>query len=128
MLIEFALAGRDVSVRIVIFEGASRYSTVAMTGPQNGAGERDRTGTQRGSTIELAGGFSVHDYRTKLKLLKDSGTTRTLENREGLLCPACEREFDRLFVTEEQTTSFETPAERPFCLARTDEKLLLCTH
>ncbi len=109
-------------------EGASRYSTVAMTGPQNGAGEQDRTRTQQGSTIELAGGFSIHDYRTKLKLLNDAGTTRTLENREGLLCPACEREFDRLFVTEEQTASFETPAERPFCLARTDEKLLLCTH
>lgn len=88
----------------------------------------DRRATQETGRIDLENGFTMHDYRTKLKLLTDSGTTRTLENREGLLCPACGHEFDRLFVTEEETTTFESPAERPFCLARTAEKLLLCTH
>lgn len=78
--------------------------------------------------IDLEDGFSIHDYRSKLKLLNDSGTTRTLENREGLLCPACEHEFDRLFVTERETTTFDSPVERPFCLARTAEKVLLCLH
>ncbi|GAB3670823.1 DUF7385 family protein [Halopiger thermotolerans] len=78
--------------------------------------------------IDLEGGFSIHDYRAKLKLLNDTGETRTLENRRELQCPACDRAFDRLFVTERETATFETAPERPFCLARTDEKLLLLTH
>ncbi|WP_049921267.1 DUF7385 family protein [Halopiger djelfimassiliensis] len=80
------------------------------------------------SRIDLADGFSIHDYRSKLKLLKDSGETRTLENRDGLRCPACDAAFDRLFVTERRTATFDVPPERPFCLARTGDKLLLCTH
>ena len=78
--------------------------------------------------IDLADGFSIHDYRAKLKLLNDSGDARTLENRRGLRCPSCDREFDRLFVTELRTATFETPPDRPFCLARTADKTLLLTH
>lgn len=78
--------------------------------------------------IEIDDGFSVHDYRTKLKLLNDSGETRTLENREGVTCPSCGREFHRLFVTERRTETFDSAPDRPFCLARTDEKILLLTH
>lgn len=78
--------------------------------------------------IILEDGFSIHEYRTKLKLLHDDGETRTLENREGLLCPACGQTFDRLFVTTRETQTFKTPPDRPFCLARTAEKLLLLTH
>ncbi|AFZ73111.1 DUF7385 family protein [Natronobacterium gregoryi] len=78
--------------------------------------------------IDVTDGFSIHDHRRKLKLLKDSGDTRILEHRGGISCPACGETFDRLFVTEQSTTSFETPPDRPFCLARTDEKLLLITH
>lgn len=80
------------------------------------------------SRIDLSDGFSIHEYRTKLKLLNDSGDTRTVENRAELACPSCDRAFDRLFVTERPTASFETPPDRPFCLARTAEKLLLLTH
>ena len=78
--------------------------------------------------IDLTDGFSIHDYRAKLKLLNDSGDARTLENRRGLRCPSCDREFRRLFVTERETATFETPPDRSFCLARTDEKLLVLTH
>ncbi|OVE85011.1 DUF7385 family protein [Natronolimnobius baerhuensis] len=78
--------------------------------------------------IDLTDGFSIHDYRSRMKLLTDTGETRTLENRKDLRCPACDQAFDRLFVTERQTESFETPPDRPFCLARTAEKLLVLTH
>ncbi|EMA32390.1 DUF7385 family protein [Halobiforma nitratireducens] len=78
--------------------------------------------------IALENGFSMHDYRSKLKLLKDGGDQRVLENRDGVGCPACGQAFDRLFVSERSTKSFETPPDRPFCLARTDEKILLLTH
>lgn len=78
--------------------------------------------------IDISAGFSIHDYRTKLKLLHDDGETRTLENRAELGCPSCGAAFTRLFVTEKETASFESPPERPFCLARTDEKLLLLAH
>ncbi|SFB78789.1 hypothetical protein SAMN05444422_1028 [Halobiforma haloterrestris] len=78
--------------------------------------------------ISVENGFSIHDYRSKLKLLKDGGDQRILENRDDVGCPACGQGFDRLFVTERPTTSFETPPDRRFCLARTDEKLLLLTH
>lgn len=78
--------------------------------------------------IDISAGFSIHDYRTKLKLLHDDGETRTLENRAELGCPSCGRAFTRLFVTENVTASFDTPPERPFCLARTESKLLLLAH
>ncbi len=78
--------------------------------------------------IDIADGFSIHDYRTKLKLLNDTGDTRALENRKELGCPSCDQPFDRLFVTENAVASFDSPPEKPFCLARTDEKLLLLTH
>ncbi|GAB7019431.1 flagella cluster protein [Halostagnicola sp. A-GB9-2] len=78
--------------------------------------------------IDITAGFSIHDYRTKLKLLNDNGDTRVLENREELGCPSCGQPFDRLFVTENATASFDSPPEKPFCLARTEEKLLLLSH
>lgn len=78
--------------------------------------------------IDIENGFTIHDYRTKLKLLKDTGDTRTLENRQELGCPACGRAFDRLYVTERPTETFGSPPEVPFCLARTEEKLLVLTH
>lgn len=78
--------------------------------------------------IDLTDGFSIHDYRSLLKLQNDTGKTRTLENRKGLRCPACDRPFDRLFVTERATHSFESPPDRPFCLANTAEKVLVLTH
>jgi hypothetical protein len=51
----------------------------------------------------------------------------TLENRDEFACPACENVFERLFVSEQRTTSFGKP-DRPFCLVRTDTELLLLTH
>lgn len=78
-------------------------------------------------TLDISDGFDVHEYRHGLKLIHDDRETMHLENRDGFRCPACEQPFEKLFITEKQTSSFGKP-NAPFCLARTDEKLLLCTH
>jgi hypothetical protein len=77
--------------------------------------------------IDITDGFSVHDYRHGLKLIKEDGRTMHLENRDGFGCPACGKPFEKLFVSEKRTNTFGNPGS-PFCLARTDEKMLLLTH
>jgi len=71
--------------------------------------------------------FDVHEYRHALKLLKDDRETMHLANRDGLACPACGKEFEKLMVSEKRTHSFRSPPG-PFCVVRTDEQLLLLTH
>jgi len=78
-------------------------------------------------TLDVSGSFDVHDYRHGLKLLRDDRETTHLANRDGFLCPACERAFDRLFVSERRENTFGDP-EGPFCVVRTDDQLLLLTH
>lgn len=82
-------------------------------------------GVQR---LDLSDGFDVHDHRSALKLLKQTANSMQLANREQLACPACDRPFDKLFVTDNQTVSFDTPPTGPICLAQTDSQLLLFTH
>lgn len=77
--------------------------------------------------LDVEGGFDVHDYRSGLKLLKEERETMHLENRDGFACPACGKEFQRLFVSERRENTFGDPGS-PFCLVRTDQKLLLLTH
>lgn len=77
--------------------------------------------------LDIAGGFDVHDYRHGLKLIREDRETMHLENRDGFACPACGEQFEKLFVTAKRTNSFGKP-DAPFCLARTDERLLLLTH
>jgi hypothetical protein len=78
--------------------------------------------------LDVADGFDVHDYRTKLKLRRDDGETTVLENRDGCLCPACGRTFDRLLVTETDSLSFGSAPSGPICLARTGSQMLVLTH
>ena len=78
-------------------------------------------------TLDVGGGFDVHDYRHGLKLLGQDRGTMTLANREPFACPACGDPFDRLFVTEHRTSSFDDPGTA-FCLARSDDELLVLTH
>jgi hypothetical protein len=77
--------------------------------------------------LDIADGFDVHEYRHGLKLLSEDRQTMHLENREEFTCPACDEPFERLFVTEKPTNTFGNP-ESPFCIARTDETVLLLTH
>ena len=78
-------------------------------------------------SLDVSGGFDVHEYRDGLKLLKQDRGSMTLENRAEFACPACGQPFERLFVSEQRTHSFDDPGN-PFCLARADEQLLLLTH
>ncbi len=79
--------------------------------------------------MELAveDGFDLHAYRDRLKLLERTRTTTHLENRGGLTCPACGEPFDRLLVSEKRTHTFGDLGS-PFCLVRTDDRLLVLTH
>ena len=76
----------------------------------------------------MTDGFSIHDYRRGLKLLRQDGATTLVENREGYACPACGEPFDRLLVTEQPAHSFSSAPPGPICVLRTDEKLLVFTH
>jgi len=78
-------------------------------------------------TLAVEDGFDVHEYRHGLKLLKEERGTMHLENRESFACPACGEAFERLFVSERETSTFGDPGG-PFCLVRTDDELLLLTH
>ena len=80
------------------------------------------------TTLDVDGGFSVHDYRHGLKLVQQDRDTETYENRDGFECPACGDPFDRLLVTEESTLSFDAAPNGPFCLARAPDSLLVLTH
>ena len=77
--------------------------------------------------LDVSDGFDVHAYRHGLKLLKEDRGTMHLANRNDFACPACEKPFDRLFVSERRENTFGNPGG-PFCLVRTDEELLLLTH
>jgi hypothetical protein len=81
----------------------------------------------REQRLDVSEGFDVHDYRHGLKLLEQNKGTMQLANRRDFLCPACEKPFDRLLLTERRHHTFGAPSG-PFCLARTDEQLLVLTH
>lgn len=78
--------------------------------------------------LDIADGFDVHDHRDGLKVLKQDSDSWQLLNRDGYACPACDRVFDRLFVTTNRTVTFDSPPTSPICLARTPDELLLLTH
>ena len=77
--------------------------------------------------LDLSGGFDLHAHREGFKLLKQDRETLALANRAPFACPACEDEFDRLFVTEKPRNSFGPPGG-PFCIVRTEDQILLLTH
>jgi len=79
-------------------------------------------------TLDISDGFDMHDYRHGLKLIQEQRKTKQLENRDNeFACPACGESFEKLFVSEKETNTFGNPGA-PFCVARTDDKLLLLTH
>lgn len=77
--------------------------------------------------LDVADGFSVHDYRHGLKLIKEARGTTHLENRADFACPACGEAFEKLFVSERRENTFGDPGSA-FCVVRTDEEVLLLTH
>ena len=51
--------------------------------------------------LDVEGGFSIHEYRSGLKLLEQGRSTTTVENRAEYPCPVCGNPFDRLLVAED---------------------------
>ena len=78
--------------------------------------------------LDLSDGFDVHDHRSKLKLLKQDGNSMQLQNRENVGCAACGQPFERLFVTGDETVTFDSAPNGPVCVARTDEQILVFAH
>lgn len=78
-------------------------------------------------TIDLSEGFSIHDYRSGLKLLKQTDTDTLVANRQGFDCPVCRSQFTRLLETTARSRSLSTPSG-PVCVARVDDKLLIFAH
>jgi len=70
-------------------------------------------------TLDVSGGVRRPGLPPRAEVAEIGRGTTTLENRDDT--------FERLFVTEKRTTSFGDPG-RPFCLARTDDELLVLTH
>lgn len=81
------------------------------------------------TTLDVEGGFDVHDYRGKLKLRHRDRDTYRFEVRGDLVCPACGRPLGKLLVTTKRTISFDSGSDDPFCIVRTGgEELLVGTH
>ncbi|MFB6176711.1 MAG: flagella cluster protein [Halobaculum sp.] len=80
------------------------------------------------SRLDISDGFDVHDHRTELKLVTQDANSMQLKNREELGCPACGKEFDRMFVTDQETVTFDSAPSGPVCVARTAEKILVLAH
>lgn len=71
--------------------------------------------------------FDVHEHRHALKLHKDTGKTQLWENRKELDCPACEKPFSDLLISEKRHNSFNPPGGQ-FCVVREDGRILVFTH
>lgn len=72
--------------------------------------------------------FDVHDHRHEMKQLRDTGSTKLFENRDGVDCPACGVPFDRLFVTKQETTTFPENDGSRFCLLHRDDGIYVFRH
>ena len=71
--------------------------------------------------------FDEHAVRHRLKLVTDTGASVLYENRDGVACPVCGEAFDEFYATSEHE-SFRPDRVVGFCVAHTDERLLLFTH
>jgi len=71
--------------------------------------------------------FDEHAVRHRLKLVTDTGASVLYENRDGVACPVCGERFDEFYATE-RAESFRPDRRVGFCVAHTDERLLLFTH
>jgi len=77
--------------------------------------------------LDVDGHFDYHDYREGLKLLREDRETTHLANRADFACPACDKGFEKLFVSERRENTFGDPGTA-FCVVRTDDQILLFTH
>lgn len=66
--------------------------------------------------------------RHELKLLRESDERALYENRGGMACPACDREFERLLASERRTESFRPDRRVGFCVVHESDRVLVFTH
>ncbi len=78
--------------------------------------------------LDVEDGFSVHEYRSGLKLLEQGRSTMTFENREPYACPVCGEPFERLLVAEDGEHAFQSGFPGPVCLVATEGTLVVATH
>jgi hypothetical protein len=72
--------------------------------------------------------FDIHDHRSELKQLRDTGDTQLYDNRKRVSCPACHEPFEKVFVTSKEATSFPENDGSRFCLLRQSSDVLLFRH
>lgn len=72
--------------------------------------------------------FDYHRARQGLKLVKDTGDTKLLKNREGYGCPACGQPFAILYLSEQRENTFDPSEARAFCVYLEGDRFLLMTH
>jgi hypothetical protein len=71
--------------------------------------------------------FDEHAVRHRLKLVTDRGNAVLYENRDEVECPVCGDPFDEFYATTD-AESFHPSQPVGFCVAHTDDRLLLFTH
>ncbi|WP_227376792.1 DUF7385 family protein [Haladaptatus halobius] len=72
--------------------------------------------------------MDIHAIRHRLKLKKDAGHTELFENRDSVVCPACDKPFGDLLATEKREHSFRPTGLMRLCVVREDDRLLVFTH
>lgn len=72
--------------------------------------------------------FDIHEYRHRMKQLKESSDSGLYDNRDGVVCPVCGEPFDRLFVMRSDSHSFPENDGAAFCLLRQDDGVYLFRH
>lgn len=72
--------------------------------------------------------IDLHDIRSKLKLIEDTGESSLFDNRGDVGCPVCGDVFDEVLETTESTRRLE-PSERiDICIVNDKDRLHLFTH
>ncbi|WP_410767171.1 flagella cluster protein [Haloferax sp. DFSO60] len=74
--------------------------------------------------------FDIHEVRHRVKMLRDTGATMVVENRDGVACPACGDAFSELLISKEASHSFDVPTQTRFCVHHETEtqRVLIATH
>ncbi|WP_266078086.1 DUF7385 family protein [Haladaptatus caseinilyticus] len=72
--------------------------------------------------------FDVHAIRHRLKLKRDAGHTSLFENRDSVVCPACDEPFAEVLLTERRKHSFGPTESIRFCVVREGDCMQLFTH
>ncbi|MFC7201968.1 flagella cluster protein [Haloferax namakaokahaiae] len=78
----------------------------------------------------MAATFDIHEVRHRVKMLRDTGTTMVVENRDGVACPACGDAFTELLISEAANHSFDVPPQTRLCVHNETEtgRVLIATH